>query len=77
MFFGDTAIGGSTPALECGYAFFGAEHIVFASDMPYGKEQGEYAIRGAIQAVTNIAVSDSEKKTIFEDNARRLLRLPG
>ncbi|MFC1867950.1 amidohydrolase family protein [Thermodesulfobacteriota bacterium] len=70
MFYGDTAIGGSTPALDCGYAFFGAEHIIFGSDMPYGPEHG---IGEAITAVTEMAISDSDKKKIFEDNARRLL----
>ncbi len=75
MFYGDTAIDGDTPALECGHAFFGAEHMVFSTDMPFGREQGHSAIREAVKAVTEMAISDSDKKKIFEDNARKLLHL--
>ena len=53
-FYGDTVLGGNTPALMCGYAFFGADHMLFASDYPYpgGAEKrrrtrGRYQIRGA------------------------------
>ena len=75
LFYGDTAIDGNTPALECGRAFFGTGHVVFATDMPYGGEQGEHAMRRAIKAVTEMSISDSEKKQIFEDNAKELLHL--
>jgi aminocarboxymuconate-semialdehyde decarboxylase len=30
MFFGDTVLGGSAPALRCGLEFFGPDHVVFA-----------------------------------------------
>jgi len=73
-FYGDTAIPGQ-PVLECGYAFFGAEHIVFSTDMPYGGEQGEYMMREAIKAVTEMPITESERKQIFEGNAKRLLHL--
>lgn len=75
MFYGDTAIPGK-PSLECGRSFFGADHIVFSTDMPYGGEQGDYMMREAVKAVTEMAISDSERRLIFEGNARRLLRLP-
>ncbi len=74
MFYGDTSIIGA-PVLECGHAFFGAEHLVFATDMPYGGEQGEYMLREATKAVTEMSISDSEKKQIFESNAKKLLNL--
>src|SRR5512136_2042289 len=35
MFYYDTSIYGSTPGLMCAYAFCGADHMLFASDMPY------------------------------------------
>ena len=34
MFYCDTAIQGNTPALMCAYDFFGADHMVFATDTP-------------------------------------------
>ena len=36
-FYADTAMfGGGVPATRCGYEFFGAEHVVFATDAPLG-----------------------------------------
>ncbi len=75
MFYNDTAVNGSTPALMCGYAFSKAEHILFGTDMPFGGEQGEQFVRETVRAIDEMAIPDSEKKMIFEDNARRLLRL--
>ena len=71
MFYGDTANIGDKPVLECGYAFFGAKHMVFGTDMPFGRD----VINEAIRAITEMPISDSEKKQIFEDNARELLLL--
>jgi len=76
MFFCDTAIQGNTPALMCAYNFFGAEHMLFATDMPYDNQLGERVYRETISAIEEMAISDTEKKKIFEDNARKLLRLP-
>ncbi len=75
MFYGDTAIDGNTPGLECGHAFFGAERVIFATDMPFGREQGEYSIKIAIQTINEIAIAGSDRKKIFEENARSLLNL--
>lgn len=77
MFYYDTALYGSTGALMCGYAFCGADHMLFATDMPYDSELGHRYIRQTIQSIEQMGISESEKKKIFEDNARSLLRLPG
>lgn len=76
MFYGDTAIHGYTPGLMCGYDFFGAEHILFATDMPHDSLGGDRYIRDTIAGVERMDISESEKEMIFEDNARRLMRLP-
>jgi len=76
MFYADTAIYGSIPGLMCGYAFFGAEHMLFGTDMPYDSEFGDRYTRQTIRSIEQMDISDLEKKKIFEDNARRLLRLP-
>ncbi len=76
MFYNDTAIYGSTPGLMCAYAFCGAEHIVFGTDFPYDSQYGERYIRQTIQSVEQMNISDLEKKMIFEDNARKICRLP-
>ncbi len=77
MFYADTAIYGNTPALMCGYAFFGADHIVFGIDFPLGDtEKGDRNYRQTINAIEAMEISDADKKKIYEDNARKLMRLP-
>ena len=76
MFYLDTAIVGNTPALMCGYAFSGPDHIVFGTDAPHDHQQGARSIRQTIQAIEQMDISDEHKKKIFEDNARKLMRLP-
>ncbi|MFH1122953.1 MAG: amidohydrolase family protein [Pseudomonadota bacterium] len=76
MFYGDTAIHGYTPGLMCGYDFFGADHILFATDMPHDSQGGVKYIRDTIAGVERMSISESEKEQIFRENARRIFRLP-
>lgn len=76
MFYADTAIYGSVPGLMCAHAFFGAEHLLFGTDMPFDCERGDRYTRQTINSIEQMEISDLEKKKIFEDNARSLLRLP-
>ena len=75
MFYSDTEMSYTTAALECSYAFFGAEHMVYSSGMPYGTEFGHSSIGESISAVKRMHISDSDKQKIFEGNAKRLLHL--
>ena len=76
-FYVDTVLGGNTPALMCGYAFFGADKMLFASDYPYpgGAEQGDVALGDVIKSVELMNVTEEEKDKIFSKNARRILSL--
>jgi predicted TIM-barrel fold metal-dependent hydrolase len=76
MFYADTALYGHTDGLMGSYAFFGAEHLLFGTDMPWDNQLGLKYTRETIVSVEQMAISDAEKKMIFEDNARSLLRLP-
>ncbi len=77
MFYNDTAIHGNTPALMCAYNFCGADHIVFGADMPLGDNYfGFRAYRQTINAIEAMDITEGEKKKIFGDNARALLRIP-
>ena len=76
MFYADTAVQGSTPALMCGYAFFGADHLLFGTDMPHDSQLGDRNIRETIRSIEEMDIPASDKKKVFEDNARQLLRLP-
>ena len=76
MFYADTALYGSSPGLACGYAFFGADRMLFATDMPYDPQLGDIYTRETIRAIEEMDITDREKKKIFEDNAKDLMRLP-
>ncbi|MFC2070554.1 amidohydrolase family protein [Chloroflexota bacterium] len=75
MFYGDTALNGSTAGLMCGYDFFGVEHIVFGTDFPYDNENGERFTREVIRSVKSMDIPEEHKETIFQSNAKRLLHL--
>jgi aminocarboxymuconate-semialdehyde decarboxylase len=77
MFYGDTAVFGSAPALECGLAFFGVDRVLFGTDMPFDPEQGPGFIRDTIGALDRVRTSAEDKVKIYEGNARRMLRLRG
>jgi aminocarboxymuconate-semialdehyde decarboxylase len=76
MFYGDTVLGGSASALRCGLDFFGADHVVFASDCPFDPEGGPMFIRDGIRSVEELKLSDEDKQKIYYGNALRLLRMP-
>jgi len=76
MFYADTAIYGNPVALMCGLNFFGADHLLFGADFPLGDtEGGARNLRKSINAIEQMEISDSDRKMIYEDNARRLMRL--
>lgn len=75
MFYVDTALNGNTSALMCAYNFFGENHMLFGTDMPYDVENGNISIRQTIEAVESMDISESCKGKIFEENARKLLNL--
>ena len=75
MFYADTALK-SLPSLMAAYSFFGADHIVFGVDMPFDRESGNWSLIITLENITRMAIPESDKRKILEDNARRLLGLP-
>jgi predicted TIM-barrel fold metal-dependent hydrolase len=77
MFYADTAIYGNPSALMCGYTFFGADHVLFGVDFPLGDtENGDRNYRQTINAIEQMDITEAERKKIYEENARSLMRLP-
>ncbi len=75
MFYGDTAVFGAHHAMECGLGFFGADRVLFGTDMPFDPEKGPGFIRETIRAMERMRATPEDKAKIYEGNARRLLRL--
>lgn len=77
MFYTDTAIHGNTLALMGAHSFYGADRLLFAADMPLGDRQfGSRSYRLTMNAIEAMDIAENDKRKIFNDNARRLLRLP-
>ncbi|MGD0663476.1 MAG: amidohydrolase family protein, partial [Syntrophorhabdales bacterium] len=76
MFYADTALYGNTPALMLARSFFGVDHLLFGTDFPFAGHDGERVTRQTIEAIERMEIDETEKKKIFVDNARKLMRLP-
>jgi aminocarboxymuconate-semialdehyde decarboxylase len=73
--YGDTAVDGTLGAFPCGYAFFGADRLLYGSDYPFGPEAGEDFIRENLACVKSMAIPDDEKEKILGGNAQKLLKI--
>jgi aminocarboxymuconate-semialdehyde decarboxylase len=68
-FYGDTALfGGGVHAVRCGLEFFGADHVVFATDTPLGP------IAPTIERIRELDIPEGDRRKILAENAERLLR---
>ena len=75
MFYGDTVLGGSSSALRCGLDFFGADHVVFASDCPFDPEEGPMFIREGIRSIEDLDLNADDARKLYFGNASKLLGL--
>ena len=72
-FYCDTAAYGSSSALMCAYDFFGADHLLFGTDMPLGPRFG---LTGETsRSIERLDIPDIDKEKIFSQNAVNLLRI--
>jgi predicted TIM-barrel fold metal-dependent hydrolase len=76
LFYADTALHGNTPALMCGYDYFGPDRLFFGTDMPFGSELGLWPVRKTIDSIDQMSIPKEERRKIYAGNAQRLLRLP-
>lgn len=70
--YGDTALSGSLPACQCGYAFFGSNRMMFGSDYPFG---GEAGINNNLTSVRSINIPTGDMQKILTENAKALLKI--
>jgi predicted TIM-barrel fold metal-dependent hydrolase len=50
--------------------------MLFATDSPFSGSYGERVTRQTIASIERMPVSEEDKRKIFEQNARELMRLP-
>jgi len=75
MFYGDTSVNGSAPAIRCGLDFFGIEHSLFGTDCPFDPEGGPQFIRETIRAIGSLQLPAADVEKLYGGNAQGLLRL--
>ena len=75
QFHADVATFGSLAAAECARQFFGADRLLFASDMPFDPEEGPGYIRETIRVVNELAIPPEQKQNIFSGTIRKMCRL--
>ncbi len=76
MFYADTATCGQKSSLMCAYDFFGVDRLLFATDLPFDNQLGERLVRETIRAIGEMEISEIERKKIFSENAKNIMRLP-
>ena len=72
LFYADTALFGAASATRTGLVFFGVDHVVFASDVPFEPAPGLY-IRETIRVIESLDLSAATKEKIYRTNAEKLL----
>ena len=61
----------------CGIDFFGADHVLFASDCPFDKEKGPGYIRSTIAVIESLDLSPEDREKICHKNAIKMFGLKG
>jgi uncharacterized protein len=67
-FYGDTAMFGGKYGIPCGLEFFGADHIVFATDTPLGP------IAPTIDVINGLNLDEEARRKIYVGNAEKLVK---
>jgi predicted TIM-barrel fold metal-dependent hydrolase len=75
QFYGDTALCGSRAGTVCGLEFFGVDHVLFASDAPFGPGGGSGYIRGSMDVMESLDISNADKEKICYRNAQAFFGL--
>jgi uncharacterized protein len=70
-FYADTANFGNPIALRAALQFFGVDHVLFGTDFGFSTDFAP----STIDDVETVVADPEQKRTIYEGNARRVLRL--
>jgi predicted TIM-barrel fold metal-dependent hydrolase len=70
-FYADTANFGNPIGLRAALEFFGDEHVLFGTDFGFSPEFAP----STVEDVETVVEDEDRKRTIYEGNARRVLRL--
>lgn len=74
-FYYDTAVGGSDSAIKCCLETFGSESIVFATDYPWGPDEGRSRLASYPGKIRGLRLSKEDEDRIFSGNVSKILKL--
>ena len=69
-FYADTALFGAAHAVRCVVDFFGADHVLFGTDMPLGPPT---ATADTIADIDSLELSEQDREAVYAGTASRLL----
>lgn len=75
QFYVDSVMYGSVAALNTVYQVFGADHLLFATDYPYGGDAGRENIRENVETMDAFDLPESERRQVMSENVSDLLGL--
>jgi aminocarboxymuconate-semialdehyde decarboxylase len=75
MLYVDTAMFGSEHGIRCVVDFFGSDRVLFGTDAPFDAQAGSYFIPRTTADIEGAIDNRADRDAIFENNARRILRI--
>lgn len=72
-FYADTCRCGASDVLEDGLSFFGEDKMVFATDYPFGPDEGRGFLREEVQGVENMDIDEETRQNVYENNLQSIL----
>jgi len=73
--YGDTCLGRAPSALACGFDFLGPDRMMYASDYPFGAQEGEGGIRDNLDTLKGMNIPLENIRKILGENAQKLLKI--
>lgn len=74
-FYCDTVIQGFEPLLlQIAYNFFGADHVLFGTDVPFDCKAGEILTPETVRSVEALSIPEEDRRKIYSGNALKLLK---
>jgi uncharacterized protein len=74
-FYYDTAVGGHPATIKCACEIFGTSQIVFATDAPYGPQNGDERLATYPEQIKSLRLSKADTGRIMAGNIHKLLKM--
>ena len=72
-FYNDCISNGSPEAVRLALNFFGADHILFGTDFPFGPDNGERWPLDELRTIRTMPMAEADRELILHGNAEKLL----